>query len=95
MDGWLVMAAPLEVLARIAAPLGALVSARWLWRRARASAFGAGSAVPDDDVVATYLSVLDAGWPAHAAGTYAEVAVRLATNIPHVRSVVGRDENAV
>jgi hypothetical protein len=92
MDGWLVMVAPLELLVRFGAPLGAVVGLRWLWCHARSAGFGRAGRVPDDEVVAEYLSVLDAGWPADAPGTYAEVAVRLGTNIPHVRAVIGRDE---
>lgn len=95
MDGWMVMAAPLELMVRVAAPLGAIVGLHWLWRQARGGGFGRLARVPDDDVVATYLLVLDAGWPAQAASTFAEVAVRLGTSIPHVRAVIGSDDFAV
>jgi hypothetical protein len=95
MDGWMVMAAPLEVLMRLAAPLAGLWGARWLWRRVRREGFGLDGAVHDDDVIATYLLVIDAGWAPRAASTFAEVAVRLGTNIPHVRQVIGREDFAV
>lgn len=88
MAGWVVMAAPLEVLGRVLVPVGCLVGLRWLWLQAR-DGFGS-RRVADQEIVATYLMVVDLGWPAQARGTVAEVAVRLGTTVPRVRAVLER-----
>ena len=90
MAGWMVMAAPLELVVRVLAPLSCLVGLRWLWRQAR-DGRGRGDGVADEEILETYLLVVGLGWPADARGTIAEVAVRLGSTVPEVRSVLERD----
>ena len=87
MSGWTVMAAPLEVMLRFGTPVVAALVVVWLWRSSQRRAV----AVPDDDIVCEYLTVLDAGWPPHAPATFAEVAVRLGIPVPRVRATIARD----
>ena len=90
MSGWTVMTAPLGVLVQWGSPVVAFLAARALWRYSRTDA---AVAVPDDDIVGTYLTVVDAGWPPRAPATFAEVAVRLGVPVPRVRSTITPDNS--
>lgn len=90
MTGWAVMAAPLELLVRVLAPLSGAMGLRWLWQQARGGS-GRDGGVADEEIVGTYLLVVGLGWPAGARGTIAEVAVRLGTTVPRVRAALERD----
>jgi hypothetical protein len=90
MSGWAVMAAPLAVLVQWGSPVVAFLAVRALWRYSRPDA---DEVVPDDDIVGTYLTVVDAGWPPRAPATFAEVAVRLGVPVPRVRSTITRDNS--